>query len=96
MIGEVETFAAMMDAEMRANEPRKGTDWRELDVHTAFDELVKHADKLLKAVAADDAARVAEHAADVGNCAMFVALAAGALRRPAAPRVERGGYDDEY
>jgi len=78
---ETAAFARMMDAEMDANEARKGESWRVLSSDDLYFELNKHADKLRLAMLAGDADKIAEHAADVGNCARFIAERAGVLSK---------------
>lgn len=78
MLREVRNFAAMMDAEMRSN-VHKGDAWRKMSRSELYDELNKHVAKLRRALETGDRARIAEHSADVGNCAMFIAVACDAL-----------------
>lgn len=70
-------FVQRMRAEMAAN--RHKPDWRYMTLWEARAELKHHQKKLDKAVLAEDAPAIKEYAADVANCAMFVAWAAGAL-----------------
>jgi acyl-CoA reductase-like NAD-dependent aldehyde dehydrogenase len=70
-------FVQRMRAELAAN--RHKADWRYMTLWEARAELKQHQKKLDKAVLTEDAAAIKEYAADVANCAMFVAWAAGLL-----------------
>lgn len=70
-------FGQRMRAELAAN--RHKPDWRYMTLWEARAELKHHQKKLDKAVLAGDAPAIKEYAADVANCAMFVAWAAGVL-----------------
>ena len=70
-------FVQRMRAELEAN--RHKPDWRYMTLWEARAELKHHQKKLDAAVLAEDAPAIKEYAADVANCAMFVAWAAGVL-----------------
>ena len=70
-------FGQRMRAELAAN--RHKPDWRFMTLWEARTELQHHQKKLDKAILAQDAPAIKEYTADVANCAMFVAWAAGVL-----------------
>ena len=93
IVGE---FCGWMLAELHAN-ASKGPprSWRGDAVEGprwALHETVTHLEKLRRAVEAGDRAKIREHAADVGCCALFVADCARVLETPLPRVVEpRGG-----
>lgn len=70
-------FTARMQAELDTNAV-KG-DWTDLPFETSLYELRHHVWKLEKAAREGNREALAEYAADVANCALFVASSAGCL-----------------
>lgn len=87
-------FTRRMNAELEAN--RHKPDWRRMGLKEANKELARHQNKLAAAVKAGDVAAINEYAADVANCAMFVAWAAGALNEHDDSPGNRGKVFDTY
>lgn len=73
----ISRFVRRMNAELAAN--RHKPDWRGLSLKDSLGELKHHQKKLIKATKSGDAKLIKEYAADVANCAMFVAWSAGGL-----------------
>lgn len=74
---QVELFARAMERELRANEAKGG--WHDVDPRVLISDTGYHLLKLIRAVRRGSPTRILEHAADVANCAMFVADVAGCL-----------------
>ena len=97
IVGE---FCGWMLAELHAN-ASKGPprSWRGDAVEGprwALHETVTHLEKLRRAVEAGDRAKIREHAADVGCCALFVADCARVLETPLPRVVEPRGGGVQY
>ncbi len=97
IVGE---FSGWMLAELHAN-ASKGPprSWRGDAVEGprwALHETVTHLEKLRRAVEAGDRAKIREHAADVGCCALFVADCARVLETPLPRVVEPRGGGVQY
>lgn len=73
MYHQVKKFSEDMQSELKANEPKKGTEWKTWDdVPAMLDELEYHEDKLLNAMFEKDNERIREYLADCGNILMFI------------------------
>lgn len=87
---ELEVFTLAMQHELDVN-AFKGS-WKDHDLDSLMVDLVYHVAKLQVAVREKYQRGVMELAADVGNCAMFVADVVGALTPEMATSEENAGY----
>lgn len=83
-------FVALMRKELHANSDKGDREgWLGMTTATALAEILHHKQKLDVAVVAADPAGIAEHCADVANCAMMLADIAGVL----PPLMDFAEYD---
>lgn len=75
-------FLELMRKELHANSGKGDRDgWLKMSIKEAINEVSHHGHKLEMAVSARDYPQIAEHCADVANCAMMLADVCGLLDR---------------